>query len=620
MIVKIRKNKDMRRYGLAIILLLMVCILTEGATRLKWLEPVESFWYDIWHQMSGKQHDPQHVAIAAVDDQTLGAHPDEPLAFWSPHFAKAIKVLRKVGASVIGIDFIFTVSAESWFHRFDMGDTDVSRTYDIAFREQLSLGNVVLIGMLTKGGGENRIIMPINDYLFALAGNYADLGLANLYMDDDDVVRRFMPKIVKDAPLSGLILGALLAQRSGSRIGQDDFSDMLRNIGFAGPPGTIPRISFSKLLSPGAESDPEVKLLSGKVVIIGLENSGTSDIHLTPYSRNFFLRSNRMMSGPEIHANIVETLLSNQYPRHIPQWMRMLWLISAALAGTYVSFRSSPAQCVGCLIGIAAVCTAAAYIAFLNSYILPLAGVHLALGLCYIGALGMRLDREERTRLRLQKVLSPYVSDAVVKQVLSSKKLPDLGGETLNVTVLFSDIRNFTTLSERLKPYEVVEILNHYYTLVCEPILAGGAMVDKFIGDAVMAIFGAPASYPNQTRQAVIAALSIRDIAERFRVWMQERFPDKTLPEFHVGVGLHTGEAVIGNIGSVKRMSYTAIGDTVNIASRLESMSKKLGWNIVASRATVDAAGAGIKIGRTESITPSGRAGEIEIVEILGIE
>ncbi len=610
----------MRRYGLAIILVLTICILTDGVTRLGWLEPVESLWYDIWHQMAGKQRTPQHVAIAAIDDQTLGAHPDEPLAFWSPHFAKAIEVLRKVGASVVGIDFLFTISAESWFHRFNMGDTDVSRTYDISFREQLSLGKVVLIGILAKGRGENQIIMPINDYLFALSGNYADVGLANLYMDDDDVVRRFMPKIVKNGHLSGLTLGALLAQRADANIGKDGFIEMPQAIGFAGPPGTIPHISFSKLLSPGAESDTEVKALSGKVIIIGLENSGTSDIHITPYTRNFFLRSNRMMSGPEIHANIVETLLSNKYPHQFPQWMQLIWLLFVALIGTYISFRNRPVQCIGCLIGVAILCMAAAYVAFLNFWILPLAGVHLALGLSYIGALGMRLSSEERTRLRLQKVLSPYVSDAVVRQVLSSEKLPDLGGETLNVTVLFSDIRNFTTMSERLKPYEVVEMLNHYYTLVCEPILSGGAMVDKFIGDAVMAIFGAPVTYPNQTRQAVIAALTIRDIAEQFRGWVQEQFPDKELPEFHVGVGLHTGEAVIGNIGSAKRMSYTAIGDTVNIASRLESMSKKLGWNIVASRATVDGAGPGIKIGRTESVTPSGRAGEIEIVEILGIE
>ncbi|NJL59493.1 MAG: adenylate/guanylate cyclase domain-containing protein [Desulfobacteraceae bacterium] len=605
----------LKRYGVALMLIISVSAVAESVYRLGWLEIEEAVWYDIWHQIAGTRKSPRHAAIAAIDDYSLLKHPDEPLVFWSPHFAKAIGVLRKVGVSAVGIDFLFSISAESWFNRFNMAENTLSRTYDIPMREQLSLGKVVLIGILTKGvSEESQLILPVNEYLFALENNYADIGLANLYMDNDDVVRRFIPQILKQSRISGLTLGSLLAERAKNISFENN--ELPRMIGFSGPPGTIPRISFQQLLEPDAESNPDIKALKDKVVIIGLENSGVSDIHLTPYTRNFFLRSKRMMSGPEIHANIVETLLSGQYPRHVSQWLRILWLIGFAIGGAIISFRKSPLPCLGCFLILAILSIAVSYEAFLYHRILPCANVHLALILMYIGATGTRLDREQRIRRRLQQILEPYVSEAVAKQVIASEKLPDLGGETLKVTVLFSDIRNFTTISEQLSPAEVVEMLNHYYTLACEPIFKGGGMVDKFIGDAIMAVFGAPLPYPDQTRQAIFAALAIADIAGEFRKWLKARFPDRNLPEFHIGVGLHTGEAVIGNIGSAKRMAYTAIGDTVNIASRLESMSKKLGWTIVASRITADAAGSDISIGRSEKVIPSGRTGEIEVVEI----
>jgi len=212
------------------------------------------------------------------------------------------------------------------------------------------------------------------------------------------------------------------------------------------------------------------------------------------------------------------------------------------------------------------------------------------------------------------------VSDAVVNRIVESGKLPDLGGEILNVTVLFSDIRNFTTISEQLSPREVVEMLNNYYTRVCEPILANGGMIDKFIGDAVMAIFGAPVPQPGHAWQAVRAAVEMVGIAREFREWMHIRFPDKTLPRFHIGIGIHSGEAVIGNIGSARRMGYTAIGDTVNIASRLESLSKELGWTIVASAETLGQAGIGVKCGDCHCVRVKGRLGEIMVTEILDMQ
>jgi len=188
------------------------------------------------------------------------------------------------------------------------------------------------------------------------------------------------------------------------------------------------------------------------------------------------------------------------------------------------------------------------------------------------------------------------------------------------VTVLFCDIRNFTTIAEKLSAHEVVEMLNAYFGRVCEPILAQGGTVDKYIGDAVMAVFGSPVAHPDHARRALRAALGMAAEAAAFGDWMQVRFADRGLPGFGVGVGLHSGEAVIGDIGTPKRREFTAIGDTVNAASRLEGVTKQLGCVIAASEATVHAAGAGVRTGKMETVPVKGRAAAIRVFEVLSID
>ncbi len=249
------------------------------------------------------------------------------------------------------------------------------------------------------------------------------------------------------------------------------------------------------------------------------------------------------------------------------------------------------------------------YSFFLGNQVLPAANICFATVIAYTGSMGLRLTREEKNRTRLRKAIGSYVSDSVINEIIESGRLPDLGGETRDVTILFSDIRGFTTLSEVLEPKEVVELLNQYYTLVCEPIINNGGMIDKFIGDAVMAVFGAPAPLEDKAYKSLLAAVEMIKIAADFQKWMEKRFSGKNLPLFRIGVGIHTGEAVIGNIGSAKRMGYTAIGDTVNIAARLESLCKTLGWTIVASKKTVDMAGENrIITGSTKKVQPTGRS------------
>jgi adenylate cyclase len=252
--------------------------------------------------------------------------------------------------------------------------------------------------------------------------------------------------------------------------------------------------------------------------------------------------------------------------------------------------------------------------------VLPVAEPQFGIAAAFLLVLGLRLTGEERERARIRQMFGRYVSDEVVTKLLEEGRRPDLGGEALTVTVLFSDIRGFTTISEKLGAHEVVEMLNAYFTRVCEPILEQGGTVDKYIGDAVMAVFGSPVRHPDHARRAIRAALGMAREAEGFRQWMVSRFPDRGLSEFRIGVGLHTGEAVIGDIGTPRRKEFTAIGDTVNAASRLEGMSKDLNCVIVVSSETVQAAGSGVRIGRSEEVTVKGKSKPLLVHELLGLD
>jgi serine/threonine-protein kinase PpkA len=197
----------------------------------------------------------------------------------------------------------------------------------------------------------------------------------------------------------------------------------------------------------------------------------------------------------------------------------------------------------------------------------------------------------------------------------------NLTGKIAEATVLFSDIRNFTTYSERLTNAEIAELLNAYLQIACSPIIRCGGLIMKFIGDGVMALFEPRKNETAEThaRRAVRAGLAMQLAALDFRKWITEHHPSRDLPEFAVGVGIHSGEVLLCHVGAPGRGELTAIGDSVNIASRLEGQTKELGWAVVASESTVKAAGASVVIGARQKVQLRGRSLPTEAFEIIGI-
>lgn len=606
----------------------LACLLAVGLARTNWLRSAEHVYFDYWHVFSGVRYTPQHAAFVVMDDDTLVALKDDPLAFWAPYFGLAMEVLTQAGARVVGLDFIYQVSAEAWLKKLDLPDSEISRNYDSPLRAALASGNKILITHLVElKNGDLTLLLPPEDQRYLLPGGIKDLGIANLHPDEDKHVRRFYPVMLADPSLPGIGFGTQLALRAAGKDADESQWEIAgtrldrtlapRWIGYAGPPGTIPTLSMNALLQPDALKDPKVQAMKDKVVIIAANNAGTSDRHFTPYSRG---ADADQMAGGEIHANIVETILTGRYPKPLPLWTEVLYLLILLLIAVRYFLRVHAGWGIVVAIGLSALVAIPGFMLFRYNWVIPVAEPQVAFVAAYLMTVGLRLTGEERQRAHMKQTFGRYMSNELVDKLLASGKLPDLGGETKNVTVLFSDIRGFTTISEKLSAHEVVEMLNEYFNRVCEPILEQGGSVDKYIGDAVMAVFGSLGNYQDHARRALVAAVGMAEAAHGFRAWMEKRFPDRGLATFGIGVGMHTGEAVIGNIGSAKRIEFTAIGDTVNAASRLEGVTKDLGCVIAASEATVMAAGGGVRTGKEETLQVKGRAEPIRVFEVLGVD
>jgi len=249
-----------------------------------------------------------------------------------------------------------------------------------------------------------------------------------------------------------------------------------------------------------------------------------------------------------------------------------------------------------------------------------------------IEAVRVRLKKHDTSREALaqqlildsERMRSRFVSHLTggVKPALDEQAPADAVNAIIEATVLFTDIRSFTTLSERLSVVEIAALLNRYFERACEPILAAGGKVVKFIGDGIMAVFPHGAEQPReqQALRAIQAGLGLALVATHFRQWVQERFPNRGLPEFAVGVGIHTGDVTLCRVGAPGEDNFTAIGDTVNIASRLEGQTKELGWPVVASGSAISAAGDAVLYGAHRVVHLRGRSKPVLVYQVLGVK
>jgi adenylate cyclase len=329
-----------------------------------------------------------------------------------------------------------------------------------------------------------------------------------------------------------------------------------------------------------AEQRPNVdpSVFRDKIVFVGMGASGTFDAFETPFGSG-------KMAGIQIHASVADDFLSNRFMRPESKRVRMALIFLMALAAGIMATLLPAWWATAAVVLLVAVFAFVATRVFIDGHWLNVSQPVLASSFALLGGVGYQYFVEGREKRKMKRLFGQYVSKDVYEQLVANPELARLGGQRRQMTVLFSDIRGFTTVSERGQPEEIVGMLNEYFTRMVEIVFAHKGTLDKFVGDMVMALFGAPLDDRDHAEHAVDAALEmIRELNRLNQKWTAEG-----RPALDIGIGISTGPMIAGNIGSEAIMSYTVIGDAVNLGARLESLNKEYGTRIIISEATREA-------------------------------
>ncbi len=525
------------------------------------------------------------IVIAAIDDKSLSQIGRWP---WSRAVqARLVDALRQAEARLIVFDVNFS----------EPENQAADRSLAQAIKKA---GNVILpveAEKLIYHKGQwlaTRLIEPLPELKTAALA----LAHVNITPDSDNVARRLPASWVFEEK-EFAALGVLLGQNLGGRsLTTDEKNRVLIN--FTGRPGNFRYLSISDILAGKTED------LAGKVVLIGATAADLHDAHLTPTSRGL------PMPGVEIHANLAQTVLEGRFLKKPSKESTVSILFLLALVVGLLVWDLKPLWA-----GLATFALLVLY--FLGNLLIYETGLIgdtlyglAAIILTFLTAVLWRSLTETKERERVTKIFGRYVAPKVVDKILaaSSEDLVQLGGTKETVTVLFADIRGFTPTSEKMQPEEVVMMLNAYLSAFSEAIFEEEGTLDKFVGDEVMALFNTPLPQNDHAERAIRTALSARGKIEE----LHQRRPD--LPRVSFGVGIHTGEAVIGNIGSHKRADFTAIGDTINLGARLMGVAKEN--QIIVSQATYGLVQNKFEFKKLEPVLVKGKEKPVEIWEVVG--
>lgn len=364
-------------------------------------------------------------------------------------------------------------------------------------------------------------------------------------------------------------------------------------------------IKSYKLISEGKKPIINPEEFNNKIVIVGANALSLQDAHDTPITSNH--------PGVDIQATILDNFLNSQFVNKISSSVN-IFIITILSIVTFIIIRFLAfIPSLITLIGIALLYFLFCIICF-NNNIIPLVITPLAVQLStMIFGYSYRFILEGRNKEKIKNAMGKYLSQDIMKNVVQNIDDIKLGGKKANVTVLFADIRGFTSMSEKMTAEEVSVILNEYFSEI-EPIITKyNGVINKFIGDAVMAIFGEPIQDINHPQNAVKCACAMLEKVDELR----EKWLSEGKPRIEIGVGINTGEAFVGNIGSEKRLEYTVIGDTVNLASRIESYNKVYKTNMLISNSTYSYVADIVDVIKIADVTIRGKAKKMDIYEVL---
>lgn len=483
---------------------------------------------------------------------------NDPRDFWHPHYGRLLAGLAKAKPAVVGLDVVLP---ERSYHHLVPGLDQALMRGLIAIRDEAP---VVFARTVDDFNNFREIFAPY----VAMVG--ADsVGTVIVCRDEDEVIRRFDeffcdPRRAEAVPS----LAGLMAQRLGVKGAWRGWIDY--RIGEA-----LPYLPFREALR-WAESD-EARLrsaLGGRPVLVGFILP-FEDRRVVPVDLARWEPGNRSVPGVLVHAQVLRSMLNGGFVQAPGHWV----VYALVLLGSAFLFAPAGARTIAFYAFFMVALAAGAWFLLRGGWFLEPAAPALAATLAVTGRFVNDSLAQARERAMLREAFGGYVSPQIMDEILAGRIGAGLGGKRQRVCILFSDIRDFTRRSEFMAPEALIEMLNRYFTEMTQSVHRHGGTVDKFIGDGMMCFFGAPLPLERPARNAVAAA---RDMLARL-ARLNASFAEKGLEPIAIGIGLHVGEAVVGHVGSDDRHEYTVIGDAVNIASRIEGLTKKLGHPLLIS-------------------------------------
>jgi adenylate cyclase len=536
---------------------------------------------DARFSVRGIENPPDDIAVIEIDDVDFGEL-DERWPFPRSLHGEMIDILAAGGVEAIVYDVQFT---EPTTPKEDNALIAAVAAADVPI--VLATEEVDRNGDTGVFGGE-AVLRRIG----ARAGNSA-------FDPDPGGVWRRVP--FETDGLESLAV-ATVEERDGEQVDPERFDDDGAWIDFYGPPETIPTYSFSQV----HDGTIEPERFAGKTVVVGVSSPSVQDVH--PVSTS----DNELMPGAEIQANAIATV-ERDAPLEQAPWplgAALIVFMGALVPASGLRARPMAAAWIG-LLG-AAIYLVVAQIAFNGGLILPVVDPMLALALALFGTLAVHYTVAAFERQRVRDAFSRFVPEEVVGKVLDrADEDLRLGGSRRECTVLFADLRSFTSFSESRPPDQVVEVLNRYFGEMTDAIMDHGGTLVSYMGDGIMAVFGAPLDQADHADRALAAAQEmVGPRLEAFNGWIR----DQGLGDgFRIGVGVNSGEVMTGQVGSERRVEYTAIGDTTNTASRIEAMTKGSAHQLLVSGTTRGLLAGPAGLVFVDKLDVPGRTGQIEV-------
>jgi adenylate cyclase len=588
------------------VLLLGLQLATSLSSASNPIERLELGARDTMMRFRGVRQPPGDVIIVAIDDASFnwtGYQWPWPRSY----LAQIVDTVNKGGARVVGLDVLLFEPAQE-----PGGDAALAK----------SLGEspaaVTNLQIFRDNLGTTSFRQPLTVYRDVLDG----VGITSVIQDKDAIARGLQPYDQYDQKtyynwafeVARLYLGTEPPSRptayslnfNGKSV---PLPGALLLANYAGPADTYPSYSaYQVVLGDTLEQDPDA--FKDKIVLIGATTITLHDVYPTPFSAKI------PTPGVEIVANAVDTILSGSYLSIAPPWVALLLIIAMALLAWVFTRNQRPTQTVFLLaLGMLAY----AVIAYLS---FALAGVYLPVvgpeAMLFLGVVLPTLEQavsQELEKRRVHTLFTRFISPEMVNQMIATQDLNSLN-KRANVSILFSDIRGFTTMSEKLSPEDVVGMLNPYLDRMTDIIHQHGGTVDKYEGDAIIAFFGEPVAYADHAARALQTAIDMRKaLLELGRAWEQE---DRPVKQFEIGIGINSGEVFVGLLGSAQRINYTIIGDNVNLASRLQDLTKTYGWPVLISESTYQQVREAFEAELVDTVIVKGKTEPVKIYKVLG--